>query len=220
MKIVLKPFRKEEKDGLYDFIETIQTCKQTAILWGEIHFLHLCIFSYETHKVKFEHTNGHTLSCLTILVVLNFCRIVWQTGQVAPALCSAERGQRGAGQMAPSTMFSHWLHCHSWSDWSPYLSCVLSQFSESHGSHEREGKERELVMVPAWITQANKKPNTDNQIQRTHEWLNRPFPLYLTHPLLSQTWVVCFHHRHRMPLTSTTLTCQFVALNSTGELIK
>lgn len=118
---MLEAFRKEETTLDQCIIWFLRTCKQTVILCGEILLLFLH-FSYKMHTVKCEHT----LSCLTILVVLNFCWIVQQTRQVAPALCPAEWGQRGAGQMALSTMFSHWFHCHSRPDWSPYLSSVLS----------------------------------------------------------------------------------------------
>lgn len=93
------------------------------------------------------------------------------------------------------------------SAWLEPLSQQCSQFSESHGSHGR-GEERLLLMVPAQITQANKKPETDNQNQRTHEWLNHPFPLYHTYLLLLQNpAVVCVHHRHQPPLSYSALTC-------------
>ena len=71
------------------------------------------------------------------------------------------------------------------------ISAVGSQFSESHGSHD-QGEEREALMVPARITQANKKPETDNQNQRTHEWLGRPFPLYQTDLSLLTNPIVVF----------------------------
>lgn len=161
-----------------------------------------------------EHT--HTLSCLAILVVFNFCWILQQTRQVAPALCSAERGQRGAGQMALSTMFSHRFHCHSRPDRSP-LSQQRALSSVKVMAHMNE--ERELLMVPAQITQANKEPETDNHNQRTHEWPSRPFPLYHTYLLLLPDPAVCFHLR--TPATFK-LGCldphRFVALNSTAEL--
>lgn len=87
--------------------------------------------------------------------------------------------------MAPSTMFSHWFCCHSWSDQSPYLFLLSIWFTW-----------RQLLMVPTQITQANRKPETDKPNQRMCVWLNQPFP-----PRLSclpfrccETPVVCFSY--------------------------
>lgn len=74
---------------------------------------------------KHTHTHTHALACLTHLV-LNFCRIERQTGQVAPALRSAEREEEGAGQMALTNTLPHRFCCHSRSRWVPYLSSVRS----------------------------------------------------------------------------------------------
>lgn len=54
-------------------------------------------------------------------------------------MCSAERGRRGASQMAPSTMFSLAGSIPTVGQTAALISAVCSQLSESHGSREREG---------------------------------------------------------------------------------
>lgn len=144
-------------------------------------------------------TDKYTLSCLRIQVVLNFCWKTQQTRQVAPASCSAERGQRGAGQMAPSTIFFSLVPLPQLV-WLELLSqqCALSSVKVM--VHVSEGK-RELLMAPAQITQANQRPGTDNQNQRTCEWLNHLFPFLLDSPSLATNTTVVFYHLHQPRLT-------------------
>lgn len=139
-------------------------------------------------------------------MVLGFCYRVQQTRQVVQ-LCAqqSEDREEPARWLRPPCFLTGSIATVSLIG--ALISTVCSEFSESHGWHE-QGEERELLMVPAWIMQANKEPETDNQNQRTHEWFSRPFPLYHTRlSLLGSTTVACRHHQHRPPLTLDPLTC-------------
>lgn len=166
---------------VYYFLEATVTCKQTAILWGEI--VLVCAFFPIKRSRWNVNTHKHTLSCLTIVVVLNFCGIVQQTRQVAPVLCSVERGQRGAGQMAPSTMFSHWFHCRNRSDWSLYLSQVLSVQWKSWFTWMRGREGAPDGSSPNHFRQTR----SPRQITRIRGHMSDSFPFYWTRPLLLRT---------------------------------
>lgn len=160
------------------------------------------------------NTHKHTLSCLTILVVLNFCGIVQRTRQVSPALCSVVRRQRGAGQMAPSTMFPHCFHFRNWSDWSLYLSSVLSVQWKSWFTWMKGRDGAPHGSRPIHFRQTR----SPRQITRWHEWFNHlsPFFITLTCP--------CYEPHARSPPTPDTFNFKcselynFVALNSTVEI--
>lgn len=138
-------------------------------------------------------------------MVLGFCYRVQQTRQVVQ-LCAQQSEDSEKSQPDGSVHHVFSPVPLPQSVWLEPLS-QQSEFSESHGWHE-QGEERKLLMVPAWIMQANKEPETDNQNQRTHEWSSRPFPLYHARlSLLGSTTVACCHHQHRPPLTLDPLTC-------------
>lgn len=148
-------------------------------LFSSVNFVPSLSLSLFSLLLSLSHTRkvtGNTctpiLSCLAILVILGFCWTVQPMRQVAPALCSAERGWRKAVQMASSTMFSHWFHHRSQPDRSPYLCGVLPVQWKSHVNKERK-------CTSWWFELGSLRqtwgPETDNQNSSTNSFNTFPF---------------------------------------------
>lgn len=105
-----------------------------------------------------------TLSC-------PFTSLCWIFSQTSRWLRSMERGRRGAGQMAPSAVFSPFSAAAV--VFSTTLISLCSQFG-SHGRRERV----QPLMRPSQRAEAGREAETDKWNRRRRGRLSRSSPLY------------------------------------------